>query len=178
MGAIAYAARIGDPHACPAHGDGRLAEGARSVIIDGKPAVREGDLVACPLSQTTVLRGEPSVLFNGKPAARVLDKSGHGGLISQGSSSVTVGRPRPDDGSDDRNDGFFRIVHSVSREPVAGARYRITKVDGAVFEGKTDAAGHTQVVATGPRELLHIEIFPDNEVIVYEEDTEASTPGG
>ncbi len=45
-GGIAMA-RLGDKVSCPIHGTGTIASGDMTMIVDGKPAARNGDLTSC-----------------------------------------------------------------------------------------------------------------------------------
>ncbi|WP_426101354.1 PAAR domain-containing protein [Massilia sp. TSP1-1-2] len=40
-------ARVGDKTSCPIHGNGTIASGDMTMIVDGKPAARHGDKVSC-----------------------------------------------------------------------------------------------------------------------------------
>lgn len=88
------AARIGDIHMCTIHGPGPLfAEGSEDVLIGHMRAAREGDRAKCCwVLEDPVVRGEPSVLINGKPAARLGDPT-NGGTITQGLLTVLIGAP-------------------------------------------------------------------------------------
>ncbi|MEH6434576.1 PAAR domain-containing protein [Massilia sp. DD77] len=43
-------ARMGDKATCPVHGTGAIVSGDMSLIIDGKPAARHGDVTECGAS--------------------------------------------------------------------------------------------------------------------------------
>jgi uncharacterized Zn-binding protein involved in type VI secretion len=52
-------ARMGDKCTCPIHGDGTIASGDPTMIVDGKPAARQGDTTSCgaqliPNQQATI----------------------------------------------------------------------------------------------------------------------------
>lgn len=81
-------ARIGDAHACPGHGTNAVASGCGSVLVNGRPAARTGDLLA---DGALICTGEPRVLIGGMHAARQSDTSSHGGAIVEGSPDVLVG---------------------------------------------------------------------------------------
>lgn len=87
------AARLGDAHLCPQHmGKDIISNVAPTILIEGKPAARITSKMTCiggPLD--TVAIGEPTVLMQGLDAARMLDGTEHGGLISQGAATVLVG---------------------------------------------------------------------------------------
>ncbi|MBB5634206.1 putative Zn-binding protein involved in type VI secretion [Pedobacter cryoconitis] len=56
---------------------GPILSGSPNVSIGGKPAARQGDLVACAIhgGPGSIIEGCPTVLINGKPAARMGDKT-------------------------------------------------------------------------------------------------------
>jgi uncharacterized Zn-binding protein involved in type VI secretion len=88
---VSSAARKDDPHACPSHGEGTIANGMSSVVIGGKPAARTTDPARCPGPPNAVGPGCPTVLIGGLQAARVGDVTTHGGRITSGEDSVTIG---------------------------------------------------------------------------------------
>lgn len=87
------AARLGDNHLCPQHlGKDIVANIAPTILIEGKPAARITSKMTCiggPLDSVTI--GEPTVLMMGLDAARMLDGTDHGGLVSEGAATVLVG---------------------------------------------------------------------------------------
>lgn len=102
------AARLGDKAACPAdaHGCKRCAHsvqgpavsGSPDVLINGKPALRQGDAgihsACCGPNTWTASQGSATVFINGMPAARMGDMTTHcggTGTIIQGSGSVFIG---------------------------------------------------------------------------------------
>jgi len=91
------AARVGDNHACPViqglkpHTGGAILEGSPDVFICGMPAARLGDKLSCNGAPDTIAEGEPTVFINGRPAARMGDLTAHGGVISEGCSTVLIG---------------------------------------------------------------------------------------
>lgn len=40
-------ARLGDKTSCPIHGNGTIASGDMTMIVDGKPVARHGDKTSC-----------------------------------------------------------------------------------------------------------------------------------
>ena len=58
----------------------------------GRGAARKGDLVQHNNSLEAITEGEPRVLINGKPPARITDGVSCGGRISTGFSRVRIGR--------------------------------------------------------------------------------------
>lgn len=92
------AARLTDMHACPAttgpvpHVGGPIVgPGAPTVLICMMPAAVVGDMAVCVGPPSTVVKGSATVLLMGKPAARMGDKTAHGGTIVAGAPTVLIG---------------------------------------------------------------------------------------
>src|SRR2546427_9003645 len=86
------AARVGDMHACPAHGGGAILSGQANVLIGGMPAARVTDKALCPRSPPDALaEGEATVLIGGRPAARMGDRTVHVGVVVSGCTTVWIG---------------------------------------------------------------------------------------
>jgi uncharacterized Zn-binding protein involved in type VI secretion len=62
-----------------------------NVLINGSPAVIQGDTCVCLDAPNKVVGGSSSVMINNKPAARMGDSTTHGGTIDQGSPTVLIG---------------------------------------------------------------------------------------
>ena len=90
------AARQGDP---TAHG-GTIAAGEPTVLINGMPAARQGDMHMCPMYNGDtphvggpIMMGAPTVLINGMPAARMGDVcvcTGPPDTIAMGEPTVQI----------------------------------------------------------------------------------------
>jgi uncharacterized Zn-binding protein involved in type VI secretion len=93
------AARKGDRHRCPLfdgqtpHLGGVITSGASSVLIEEKLAAVAGAPCRCTgsASLNSISGGSSSVLIEGKPASRLGDATGHGGLIIESSATVLIG---------------------------------------------------------------------------------------
>jgi uncharacterized Zn-binding protein involved in type VI secretion len=92
------AARIGDMHTCPMvtgtvpHVGGPvLPAGCPTVLIAGQPAARVGDSAVCSGPPDTIVSGSGTVKIGGSPAARVGDSTAHGGSITLGAPTVSIG---------------------------------------------------------------------------------------
>ena len=93
------AARVTDMHTCPMANPGGsphvggpvLPPGCPTVLIEGLPAVRVGDMAACAGPPDSIATGSSTVLIGGSPAARLGDATAHGGAISAGSGTVLIG---------------------------------------------------------------------------------------
>lgn len=87
------AARLTDNHLCPQHiGKEINANTASTILIEGQPAARITSKMVCIGGPPdAVAMGEPTVLMMGLDAARMLDGTDHGGLVSQGAATVLIG---------------------------------------------------------------------------------------
>lgn len=92
------AARVNDMHVCPMFngpsphvGGPILPPGSPTVLIEGMPAARMGDMATCAGPPDTILQGSGTVLIEGMPAARMGDMTSHGGQIVAGSPTVIIG---------------------------------------------------------------------------------------
>lgn len=92
------AARVNDMHVCPMFngpsphvGGPILPPGSPTVLIEGMPAARMGDMATCAGPPDTILQGSGTVLIEGMPAARMGDMTSHGGQIVAGSPTVMIG---------------------------------------------------------------------------------------
>lgn len=82
-------ARKGD---ASSHG-GTIISGAGKTTADGLPVARVGDLHSCPIpghGTTAISSGSPTLLVEGKAAARVGDSCGCGAVITSGSPDIEV----------------------------------------------------------------------------------------
>lgn len=94
-----YAARLTDLHACPATtppphvGGPILPPCSLNVSIGGQHAARAlvdtATCVGSPPAQ--IVKGSGSVKINGFPAARLGDSTAHGGAITTGFPTVSIG---------------------------------------------------------------------------------------
>lgn len=85
------AARVTDP-VTSSQGPGTLIPpAAPCVLIGNQMAAREMDPAACAKGPDKVLKGEPTVLICGKPAARAGDPMAAGGAILKGLPTVMIG---------------------------------------------------------------------------------------
>ncbi|WP_072053099.1 PAAR domain-containing protein [Hymenobacter terrenus] len=91
--------RIGDNHLCPMtdgpkpHVGGLvLPPGTPTVLVGGLPAATMGDMCLCvsPIPNSIAL-GSLGVFFGGRPAARMFDKTLHGGTLVKGDPTVLIG---------------------------------------------------------------------------------------
>jgi uncharacterized Zn-binding protein involved in type VI secretion len=92
------AARLTDPHVCPAvtgivpHVGGPIIPPCCvTVLINKLPAARITDLLTCIGPPDVIVEGSPSVLIGKLPASRIFDSCVHGGKIILGSLNVWIG---------------------------------------------------------------------------------------
>lgn len=95
---MSLAARITDMHTCPMttgtvpHVGGPInPPGAPTVLIEGMPAARMGDMAVCTGPPDSIVMGSGTVFIEGMPAARMGDSTAHGGTIIAGSPTVLIG---------------------------------------------------------------------------------------
>lgn len=95
---MSLAARITDMHTCPMttgtvpHVGGPInPPGAPTVLIEGMPAARVGDMAVCTGPPDSIVMGSGTVFIEGMPAARMGDSTAHGGTIIAGSPTVLIG---------------------------------------------------------------------------------------
>ena len=91
------AARVGDMHTCPMvtgvvpHVGGPvMPPGCPTVMIEGMPAARVGDMVTCTGPPDSIIMGSATVMIGGMPAARMGDPTAHGGSIILGAMTVQI----------------------------------------------------------------------------------------
>lgn len=80
-----------NPGGAPHVGGPVLPPGSPTVLIEGLPAARVGDMATCSGPPDTIIMGSGTVLIGGMPAARVGDLTAHGGSIIMGSATVIIG---------------------------------------------------------------------------------------
>jgi uncharacterized Zn-binding protein involved in type VI secretion len=144
--------------------------GSPDVLINARAALRVNDsgvhAACCGPNTWLATAGAPTVLINGRPAHRLGDATVHcggGGTLVSGSPDVIIG-DEPFQGTalpppQDLYDQAFVVRCQSTGTPLADVPYRITRDDGAIIEGRTDASGHTVVVQSRRPELLHFELL-------------------
>ena len=68
-----------------------VSPGAPTVLIAGLPAAAIGSMCVCVGPPDSVIMGSPTVLVGGRPLARMMDPTAHGGMIMAGAPTVMVG---------------------------------------------------------------------------------------
>ncbi|HEL4297928.1 TPA: PAAR domain-containing protein [Stenotrophomonas maltophilia] len=147
---------VGDKATCPKHGGAfEIVTGDPTLILDGKPIVREGDSLACGCR---LLGGAQSLVY-------VVD--GGGASVSAAPtapSAVNLWSATPPPS------GFVARDVAVTREvvlhchygdldctPARGVSYRATLSDGRVFSGHLDDEGRARLpqVSVGPVQVIY-----------------------
>lgn len=92
------ASRITDMHTCPMvnpgpvpHVGGPDISGSPDVIVGFLPQARVGDSLVCVPAIDKIQKGSPTVLVNGRQAARIGDPTAHGGVLVAGCPTVLIG---------------------------------------------------------------------------------------
>ncbi len=68
-----------------------VAPGEPTVLIEYLPAARVTDMLTCVGPPDTIIMGSPTVLIGGLMAARMGDPTAHGGVIVIGAPTVQIG---------------------------------------------------------------------------------------
>jgi uncharacterized Zn-binding protein involved in type VI secretion len=91
---------MGDMVLHPGYTPAVIMNGSPNVLINNIPATTVGSMISIhtllawpfpPCPPNPIVVGSATVLVNGKPLARLGDKSGCGGIIMQGSFNVIAG---------------------------------------------------------------------------------------
>ncbi|WP_298451748.1 DUF2235 domain-containing protein [uncultured Marinobacter sp.] len=84
------AACVGDMHACPikGHGSSPIIPNGSSILVEGKPIARVGDVTGCG---AVITQGYPLALADGMPVAYLGSPTSHGGSIVSSNSRVLLG---------------------------------------------------------------------------------------
>jgi len=92
------AARITDMHTCPMvtgivpHVGGPISGPCvPTVLVCSMPAAVVGDMAVCVGPPDSIAKGSATVMISNKPAARMGDNTGHGGVIVSGAPTVMIG---------------------------------------------------------------------------------------
>lgn len=120
---------------------GSIMAGSPNVLINGRPAARVMDSVACSLHGTpdAIGQGASGVFINGLPAARVGDKIVCGGVIVSGSGNVIIG-------------STAKTMAPIQPEISSGARLAVTLLSvlpGAIGLGRAIWPGLMSIADSG-----------------------------
>ena len=156
-----------DAHGCPGcphPGLGPAIAGSADVFVNGRPALRVGDVgihaACCGGNQWSADTGSTTVFINGRPAHRIGDDTRHcggSGSLVEGSGDVIVGGGKTRIGSPADGSGGGATPGAITFTlkddaglPLAGVRWRVRAPDGRVLEGRTDDAGAARVDGLPP----------------------------
>lgn len=68
-----------------------IGPGVCTVLIENLPAAVVGDNCVCVGPPDSIVSGSMTVFIGGKPAARIGDKTAHGGTLVLGCQTVVIG---------------------------------------------------------------------------------------
>ncbi|MET4696873.1 PAAR domain-containing protein [Endozoicomonas lisbonensis] len=93
------AARVTDMHVCPMTNPGPVPHvggpisvaGGATVLIANLPSATVGSACVCSGPPDSIAMGSTTVMFCGKPAARLGDTTSHGGKVVAGAPTVLIG---------------------------------------------------------------------------------------
>jgi uncharacterized Zn-binding protein involved in type VI secretion len=152
-------ARVGDQVTCPKrnHGTTVIVTGDPTMIIDGKAAARHGDKCACG-----------ATLISSQFVSTVGEGGGGGSLTSvapvrtastsNASASVIAADDHFETVVDHTHDMHFLVKDEVTGSAVADMPYRLTLDDGTSVTGKTDGNGLTQKISSSSVQTARIEV--------------------
>lgn len=152
-------ARVGDQVTCPQrnHGTTIIVTGDPTMIIDGKAAARHGDKCACG---ATLISSQfvSTVGGGGRSAGAAAAPHGPAATESTQAAVKASGEHHADDA-----DGFNQrfLVTNTEGKPMTNAPYVITLDSGAKVEGRTDAEGMTAVVSSACADMATLVVLHD-----------------
>lgn len=135
-------ARVGDQVTCPkkGHGPTVIVTGDPTMIVDGAPVARHGDLCACG----AVLIASQAVTGSIEGSGLSARGATHAAASSVTSHATTSGTDKVADAFDQR----FVLTCDLTGMPLARQPYRL-RWKTQVVEGVTDDKGQTAAIATG-----------------------------
>lgn len=161
--------RVGDMALCPSDGHGCPAcahpvmgpavSGSSNVLVNGLPALREGDpgihAACCGPNQWQAKGGAPYVLINNKAAFRRQDPTSHcggSGMLMVGSPNVFVGNRSGSAKTPPRKSISWIEIELVDEEdtPVPCEEYELELPDGFVMSGYLNSKGTARVDGIDP----------------------------
>jgi len=154
-----------------------------SMVSDthGKGIARVGDQVTCPQrghGTTVIVSGDPTMVIDGKPAARHGDKTACGATLISSQFVSTVsdgggakGGGQSSEGAQNRSNGLltsvlppahaydlhFLVKDEATGQPAPGLPYKLTLEDGTTVTGRTDVNGLTDKISSSTPQLTTIE---------------------
>lgn len=153
-------ARVGDQVTCPKKGHGTtvIVSGDPTMIIDGRPAARHGDKCAC--GATLISSQFVSTTSDGGAA----NPQGASAAQAAGAAHFaqhSTPRMEVDEASGllvMSHDQFFVLTDELTGEPLVRWRYRLS-CGGKTVEGTTDETGQTQKITAKEKSDVTIELL-------------------
>lgn len=142
------AAGLGHAVSCPKHaGPQRIAEGESSFRVRGVPIALEGMVTTCG---AVLIPSQYRMKVERRQKACLADiKVFVGGEAGGQGPGTSETHPY---------DQRFQLADEANGEPLANRFYRI-RVQGAIYEGRTDSQGCSQRISAGEAHMATIEIF-------------------
>jgi hypothetical protein len=146
-------ARVGDQVTCPErhHGTTVIVTGDPTMIIDGKPAARHGDKYACGAT----LISSQFISTVGDGAAGSMPKAASEAQLGQARSSGLISAVLPENHAFDLH---FVVRDEKTGEVLPKVPYRITLKDGTSISGVTDANGLTDKISSNTKQPATLEV--------------------
>lgn len=146
-------ARVGDQVTCPKRGHGTtvIVTGDPTMIIDGKPAARHGDKCACG-----------ATLISSQFVSTVGGSGGSAASASPGASATDAARALGLISSllhdNHEFDIHFVVRDEVTGQPLPKVAYKITLEDGHAITGITDDHGLTEKISSNTQQKATLEV--------------------
>ncbi len=148
-------ARVGDQVTCPKRGHGTtvIVSGDPTMIIDGKAAARHGDMCACG-----------ATLISSQFVSSVSDGGASSPQAASQAQQATAGaaglltRLLPPDDADVTHDMHFLVKDDETGQPLSNVPYKLTLVGGRSVTGRTDAQGLTEKISSTSSQIAKIEV--------------------
>ncbi|RTL28052.1 MAG: PAAR domain-containing protein [Burkholderiales bacterium] len=160
------------------HG-GVVVEGSVMTDTHGKQIARVGDQVTCPKRNhgtTVIVTGDPTMIIDGKPAARHGDRCACGAILISSQFVSTVsdgGSSNPQAAGEAQRAGAAAaglisklmpqyddklvLIDDATGQPLSHAQYAIKRASGELEFGTTDDDGYTHLLsATADSEMVEI----------------------
>jgi uncharacterized Zn-binding protein involved in type VI secretion len=148
-------ARVGDQVTCPkrSHGTTVIVTGDPTMIIDGKPAARHGDKCACG---ATLISSQfvSTVSDGGSSNPQAASQAQQASAAASGLLSRLI----PPDDADVTHDMHFLVKDEETGEPLSNVPYKLTLAGGRSVTGRTDAQGLTEKISSTTSQIAKIEV--------------------
>ena len=141
-------ARVGDQVTCPktGHGTTVIVTGDPTMIIDGKAAAREGDKCAC--GATLIAGQRVSTTGDGESSNTPANSSGVFARYASSTNDTDTGHS---------HDIHFLVTDETTGKPLIHTPYRLTLEDGTSVTGRTDGQGLTRKISSNTQQFAYIE---------------------